>query len=579
MRGRLCLGAESEGPPSVSPLPGKDRSAVVGLDCTKSSETKVGKVAKACRGILGKTACGVSDSTRQRAADLHVGCAIEERVSLELDRLAGSRTVPYYGGGHNAREYTRSRAVDRWSKQVQKQTAPSLEERASLEIPRAPSIERRSRVDRERVSFELERNAMAKNADLGRKSLGRTSTKTSGRRTPELSRRSLTRKSPVGEGGGDGHGSKPLANRVRSTQEGYDFGNIVAKEPIGRGAFGTVYKANLNGRTVALKVMSQATSEGRVRIAPEFDILHGISHPNIVKILGVRQHVERCLGGEETMSFDGMNSRGLESFDLLPRKGGTQDLLNRSDTWVIMEYCDQGSLWDAVERGAFSASGEPGGKPIYSKVVEVALEVAFAMQHLHEMGIIHGDLKAQNVMLQTSKLSKNHMVAKVGDFGLCRVPVSSGGNMTTFSWGTVDHMPPEMLRNGKLRFATDVFSFAILLVEMMTGHRPFRGLASPAIIVGIVEGMRPSIPKGCPKPLANLIKTCWDDDWRKRPTFDKVVDELKQVMFDLVYAGQNKKMGSEEKGEDVLLATTASSLRIEAWGPDSTCSGHMRGRE
>lgn len=79
----------------------------------------------------------------------------------------------------------------------------------------------------------------------------------------------------------------------------------------------------------------------------------------------------------------------------------------------------QGSLWDAVQRGDFRVQGK-GKKVQYGKVIEVALEVAFAMQHLHEVGIVHGDLKAQNVMLQGSKSSSKNFVAKVGDFGLCR---------------------------------------------------------------------------------------------------------------------------------------------------------------
>lgn len=179
------------------------------------------------------------------------------------------------------------------------------------------------------------------------------------------------------------------------------------------------------------------------------------------------------------------------------------------------------------------------------------------------------------MLLQGSKLSKNNFVAKVGDFGLCRAPVNRGGNMTTFSWGTVDHMPPEVLRNGKLRAQTDVFSFAILLVEMMVGRSPFQGLPTPAVIIGIVEGMRPEIPKGCPYLLVELIKRCWDGDWRKRPAFGEVVADLMQLIFDLSclpqkhrVTGETKKqkLPQERKKQDELLGTTSSSLKIEAWG-------------
>lgn len=103
--------------------------------------------------------------------------------------------------------------------------------------------------------------------------------------------------------------------------------------------------------------------------------------------------------------------------------------------------------------------------------------------------------------------------------------------MTTQSVGTVDHMPPEVLQSGKVSSATDVFSFSILLHEMITGKRPFEGLDTPAIIVGIVEGVRPKIPESCPGRLANVMTMCWKENWQERPTFGEVVKLLKDIMF------------------------------------------------
>lgn len=104
-------------------------------------------------------------------------------------------------------------------------------------------------------------------------------------------------------------------------------------------------------------------------------------------------------------------------------------------------------------------------------------------------------------------------------------------DLTTFSWGTVDHMAPETLQNGKLHFATDVFSFAILLLEMMTGTQPFHGMTTPAVIVAIVQGLRPKIPRTCPAGLTALIQDCWEQNWRKRPTFNMIVNRFMNIMF------------------------------------------------
>lgn len=87
-------------------------------------------------------------------------------------------------------------------------------------------------------------------------------------------------------------------------------------------------------------------------------------------------------------------------------------------------------------------------------------------------------------------------------------------------------MAPETLRDGRVHFATDVFSFAILMVELITASKPFRGMATPVVLVAIVEGLRPQLPVYCPGALANLIKQCWNQDWQARPSFAEIVQRL-----------------------------------------------------
>lgn len=105
--------------------------------------------------------------------------------------------------------------------------------------------------------------------------------------------------------------------------------------------------------------------------------------------------------------------------------------------------------------------------------------------------------------------------------------------MTTFSWGTVDHMAPETLQDGKLHCATDVFSFGILLMEMITGSQPYKGMTTPAVIMAVVKGMRPKIPSSCPLSLMSLISDCWQQDWHKRPNFRAIVHRLVTIHMNL----------------------------------------------
>lgn len=102
------------------------------------------------------------------------------------------------------------------------------------------------------------------------------------------------------------------------------------------------------------------------------------------------------------------------------------------------------------------------------------------------------------------------------------------------SWGTVDHMPPEVLRDNEVRFASDVFSFGMILWECMTGSRPFSSQTSSAsILMAIVEGYRPEIPSFVPRSYAMLIQDCWHQDWWRRPNFKVIQRRLKGMLSKL----------------------------------------------
>lgn len=205
--------------------------------------------------------------------------------------------------------------------------------------------------------------------------------------------------------------------------------DFVFKGLVGRGAHGTVHKADVNGSTVAVKIVHQSERQegpdGALYVAPELELLQGILHPNLVEIYGVHGITEDyakgmdCSGSEDGSDFDsdifGSPCHMEKDFSCHQSSGLS------SQTWIVMEYCDRGSLWDAIQVGEFSI-GVMCGAPHYSKILQVGLEIAFGMRHLHKLGIIHGDLKAQNIILQSSASSQKKFVAKIGDFGLCRRP-------------------------------------------------------------------------------------------------------------------------------------------------------------
>ena len=137
-------------------------------------------------------------------------------------------------------------------------------------------------------------------------------------------------------------------------------------------------------------------------------------------------------------------------------------------------------------RGWLQVDRSPDSKIDMQALLQTALEVAQAMAYLHSKDVIHADLTGNNVLLTKSAADKRGFMAMVGDFGLSRV--ASEGTMNTNTFGTVSHMPPELLADGTLTKAADVYAFGVLVWEMYNGTRAFVGRRAPTIIHAVTSG-------------------------------------------------------------------------------------------
>lgn len=212
----------------------------------------------------------------------------------------------------------------------------------------------------------------------------------------------------------------------------YDPDDILIQDLIGKGTHGSVYRAQLQGNTVAVKFLMRYSSSKSgsdripdpLRMLREMKLLQQASHPNLVRVHGVHVAAEDWDWDSPRMidSCSPKSSLGStpvasdEWFDL--RDGGEMR------AWVIMEYCDQGNVSDSTLRGEFHTGGNH-ATPNYSMITGVALEVAFAMRHLHMLDLIHGNLRAAKVLLQSSDSSKQNFKVKLGGFDQCGRPRST----------------------------------------------------------------------------------------------------------------------------------------------------------
>ncbi|CAI7864319.1 unnamed protein product [Closterium sp. NIES-53] len=203
------------------------------------------------------------------------------------------------------------------------------------------------------------------------------------------------------------------------------------KYKLGRGGFGTVYKACLqDGRSVAIKRLAAQSTQGNREFQAEMETLGNIRHRNLVVLVAA-------------YIAPGQSTERLLIYDFL--SGGSVDTIFMKELPKDNPFCK----W-SVRRN-------------------VALDTARGMKYLHHdctPRIIHRDMKPGNVLLD------DQMVAHVADFGLAREIDVKQSHMSTKVFGTIGYLAPEYTRQGRLSFKSDVFAYGVMLLQLITGKQP-----------------------------------------------------------------------------------------------------------
>jgi eukaryotic-like serine/threonine-protein kinase len=233
-------------------------------------------------------------------------------------------------------------------------------------------------------------------------------------------------------------------------------------EKLGEGGMGVVYKAQDTklDRTVALKFLPSHVSvnaETKARFLQEAKAAAALNHNNICTIYGVDES-------------DQPDTSGLA--------GGKM--------FIAMEYIDGGTLREKLPY------------PKVEDAVSIAIQIGEALQEAHSKGIVHRDIKADNIML-TSKGQ-----AKVMDFGLAKLKGSLKLTKTSSTVGTLGYMAPEQIQGGTVDNRSDIFSFGVLFFEMLTGRLPFRGEHEAAMVYSIAHEQPELLTKFIPDAPAGL---------------------------------------------------------------------------
>jgi serine/threonine protein kinase len=308
-------------------------------------------------------------------------------------------------------------------------------------------------------------------------------------------------------------------------------------DKIGEGGMGTVYKARdlRLDRLAAVKVLPPAAvsdSDRQSRFQQEAKAASALNHPNIVTIYEI-------------------DTEGEIAF-------------------IAMEYVDGRTLDQAIPQKGLR----------YSEALRYAVQLADALAAAHAAGIIHRDIKPANIMITGKGAVKvlDFGLAKLTESGLTQrideaqatVSIRDGISEEGTIAGTIAYMSPEQAEGKKIDARSDIFSFGVVLYEMLTGRRPFRGETRVSTMAAILnQEPKPvrDIVEGLPGELERVLTRCLRKDPARR--FQTMAD-LKVALEELKEESDSGRLGPvaeqpvHRKSRAVLFATATICLLLAA---------------
>jgi len=258
-----------------------------------------------------------------------------------------------------------------------------------------------------------------------------------------------------------------------------ELGDLIAK-----GAGGVVYKGKWNNKEVAVKICGRMGIFFGTKTEFRFEVgvMSIVEHPNILT----------CYGANE--------------------KG--------QDPFIVLPLCEKGTLEAVLYTTKL---------PLSIKL-HLAIQTAEGILHMHRCGLLHRDLKPANILV-----GKDFEVSLI-DFGVSRIQDEK--RPMTMNVGTTAWIAPEIFDgDGTYTNAVDVYSYGLILYELVTQCTPFKDYKTFEIPRKVLEGVRPEIPPGsCSDALASLIQQCWHSLPKKRPSLEVVCAQLKEIQEQSLWA-------------------------------------------
>ncbi|XP_072220042.1 tyrosine-protein kinase Lyn isoform X2 [Leuresthes tenuis] len=252
--------------------------------------------------------------------------------------------------------------------------------------------------------------------------------------------------------------------------------SIKMVKKLGAGQFGEVWMAYYNNTTkVAVKTLKPGTMTVEA-FMEEANVMKTLQHDRLVRLYAVVTKIEPI--------------------------------------YIITEYMSNGSLLDFLK-------SDTGCNQPLPKLIDFSAQIAEGMAYIEKENYIHRDLRAANVLVSES------LLCKIADFGLARVIEDDEYSAREGAKFPIKWTAPEAINYGSFTIKSDMWSFGVLLYEIITyGKIPYPGMTKGEVISSVQRGYRMPRPDNCPHELYDIMMSCWKNKPEDRPTFDYMQNTL-----------------------------------------------------
>ena len=267
---------------------------------------------------------------------------------------------------------------------------------------------------------------------------------------------------------------------------------------LGAGQFSEVWEGLRNGTTaVAVKTLKTGTMSPQ-EFLQEAALMKKLRHPKLIQLYAV------CTKEEPI--------------------------------FIITELMKYGSLWEYLQ-------GE-GRSLQQNQLIDMSAQVAAGIAYLETQNYIHRDLRARNILVG------DHMMCKVADFGLARVIDKDVYEAESGAKFPIKWTAPEVALYKRFTIKSDIWSFGIVLYEIITyGRFPYPGMTNAEVLEKLPQGYRMGCPANCPKKLHDIMLECWKENPANRPTFGSLQFQLEEFYTARYHCPEN--FGSLSNGNEL----------------------------